>query len=77
MNIIEIWKPKYSTLEFLVATHKVIDGYNYIRITQDPAYARKTYRALGEDIRKCKTQSNGKGTVYLCPIHMFEVEWDR
>ena len=73
MQPIEIWKPKYSTQEILIATHRVTDGDNFIKITQDKNYENKLLKLAGEEIRKYPRQRNGKGEVFCVPISRFVV----
>jgi hypothetical protein len=73
MNIIEVWKPKYSTGEILVATHKVIKGDNYVRVTQDPTYKGKLLKINLQTRFDYPVKPNGKGQVYCIPISKFEI----
>ena len=73
MKAIEVWKPKYSTREVFVATHKIKSGWNYIEITQDSAYEGKLLKIDGEEARKWPTKENGRGMVYMIPLGRFEI----
>lgn len=63
--MIEIWAPKYSTNEVLIATHKVQEGINKIVFTKANHLKGKVYEIDSETIRKGKKQPNGKGYVYV------------
>lgn len=67
MNI-EIWSPKYSTNEVLIATHRVKDGDNKIVFTKAKELIGNVYSIDGAKIRSFKTQKNGKATVHCVPM---------
>lgn len=72
MNTIEIWAPKFSTQQILIAPYHVQPGLNRIVFT-------KTWRdkVLLMDAAKIKSypmQSNGSIGVYAIPIKDFEIE---
>ena len=72
-NIIEVWKPKYSTREVLVATHRIVTGDNYVKITKDSAYKNTLLKFNSEMSKKYPTQKNGRGTVVVIPLRDFEI----
>lgn len=71
--IIEIWNPKYSTREVLVATKKIKDWVNIIEITKDKDYAWKQLKIHSDVARKCRIQSNWTIPVYCIPLSSFEI----
>lgn len=68
MTRIEIWAPKWSTNEVLVACHKV-GVNNEIVFTKAPSMAG-VYKIKGADAEKCKKVSNGKLVCYAIPLDM-------
>ena len=64
--IADILEPKYSTDEVLISTSKVTEyTENYlIKFVNCNKYP-DWYWFSGAHIRKCKTQPNGRGTVYV------------
>lgn len=66
--MIEIWAPKYSTNEVLIATHAVRDGDNLLYFSKAPHLRGKIYKVDGALVRKCKKQKNGRGQVYCVPF---------
>lgn len=67
--VIDIWEPKYSTREVLIATHKVMER-NRIKIMKG-AYAGE-YFISGVVASAYPVQSNGKINVYAVPLSQLE-----
>lgn len=67
---IEIWQPKWSTHEVLIARHKV-RTHNRIEFTKAPTYPGAYYLA-GETIRRYPLTTNGKIDVYAVPLNELE-----
>lgn len=66
--ITEIKSPKWSTDEILIATDRVSDRIEHYIIQFEDMSPRKKYGwfyMAGKDIRKAKTQANGRGMVYV------------
>ena len=63
--VIEVWEPKYSTNEVLVAVYKVKDK-NKIKITKG-AY-KGTYEMSGIAARSYPVISNGRIPCFALPI---------
>lgn len=72
-NILEIFRPKYSTREILVSPRKVKDGENYVRITKDKNYKNKLLKFNSEIMDNYPCQPNGRGEVVCIPISEFEI----
>lgn len=73
---INIWNPRYSTNDILVAERKIFHWPNYVRITKDPAYSWKLLMIKWEDTTKYKRQQNWQIKVVCIPISAFEVVAD-
>lgn len=71
MQNIEIWAPKYSTREVLIARHKV-GTHNRLTFTKASAYP-DVYYLSGETIKKCPITTNGKIDCYAVPLGELEV----
>lgn len=69
--ILDIWEPKYSTMEVLLATRKIGER-NRVNI-QKGAY-KGQYFVSGDIVRSCPIQSNGKISVYAVPLSQLERE---
>ena len=65
MNHIEIWEPRYSRKDVLIAPSKVKNGWN--RITFTKAKMNDLY-LTGEEIRSYPLESNGKIACYAVPL---------
>lgn len=70
--MIEIWQPRYKDDTCLIACYKVTDGMNLIRFTKAKHLLGKIFQCSSEEIRKCKTQSNGRIDVYVVPMKLLE-----
>lgn len=66
MNKIEIWEPRYSTREVLVAAHKV-GLHNLIVFTKAKSLPGEWY-VSGQDVKKYPLTDNGKIPVYTVPL---------
>ena len=67
----DIKSPKWSTDEILISTKKVTDRVEHylIRFTdKSPREKFGWFYMAGKDIRKCKTQINGRGVCYAVPM---------
>ena len=67
-EVIEIWQPRYKDKKVLIATHKVANGKNYLTFTKDNRLKGIIFEFDGDEVRKCPTQANGRGTVYIYPF---------
>ena len=67
--IADIYEPKYSTDEVLISTSKVSEYTEHylVKFVKCTKYPDWMYFS-GKDIRKCKTQPNGRGVVYCVPM---------
>lgn len=72
----EIWTPKYSTREVLVAENKLFHWPNYIRITKDSTYKWKLLKINGQDTTHYKRQRNWQIMVVCIPLSAFEIVAD-
>jgi hypothetical protein len=66
--ISDIKSPKWSTDEILIGTHKVTDNIEHYIIQFEDESPRNKYNwfyMAGKDIRRSKTQPNGRGEVYV------------
>lgn len=70
-DIIEIWQPRYHDNVVLIAKRKVRTGWNYIKFTKDP-HLKATYRIMGEAVRKCPLETNGRIPCYAVPMEALE-----
>lgn len=69
--ISDIKSPKWSTDEVLISKRKVTDKVeHYLLRFSDKSPKEKFgwFYLAGKDIRKCKTQINGAGEVYVVPM---------
>ncbi len=67
----DIKDPKWSTDEILISVHKISPNIeHYIISFSNPSPQKKYgwFYMAGKDIRKCRTQANGRGTVYAVPM---------
>lgn len=71
-NTIEIWSPKYSTDEVLIAVKKVKDK-NRIIFTQAKHLAGRVYLVSGQVIKKYPIQTNGTIPCYAVPMNKLEL----
>lgn len=70
MNVIEIWSPKFSTMEVLIKPFNVKDGMNKIIFTK--TWRDKVLLMEGEKIRSYPRISHGKSSVYAIPVADFK-----
>ena len=64
----DIKSPKWSTDEILISTDKVSDRIEHYIISfsdQNPRDKYGWFYLAGKDIRRAKTQPNGRGQVYV------------
>jgi len=74
VRIDDIWEPKYSTDQVLIATHKIPEHTENVLLkfhhpqkgdcTKYPDW----YWFSAKKIRKCTIQDNGRGKVYCVPM---------
>ena len=72
MNTIEIWAPRFSTQDVLIAPYHVQPGVNRIIFTK--TWKDKVLLMTGEQIKSYPMQSNGKIGCYAVPVKDFEAE---
>ncbi len=62
----DIWSPRYSTGDVLINVNKIMPNVEHylIKFSKAPSYPDWLYFS-GKEIRKCKTQKNGSGSVYV------------
>lgn len=70
---IDIWAPRYSRKDVLVAERKIFNWPNYIRITRDQSYKGKLLVIHGEEASKYPRQQNGGINVICIPLTEFEM----
>lgn len=66
--MIEIWSPRYHDNVVLIAKYKVCNGQNMIRFTRAKHLLGKTFRVSGDEIRRCKVETNGRIPCYAVPM---------
>lgn len=66
--MIEIWNPKYSTDEVLIAKYKVSPGINRIKFTKAKALKGMIFEIEGSEIMKYPVKPNGKIPCYFVPM---------
>lgn len=67
----DIQSPKWSTDEILINKRKISNKVEHYLIRfsdKSPKDKYGWFYLAGKDIRKCKTQPNGKGEVYVVPM---------
>jgi len=67
----EIWAPRYSTKDVLLAKYKV-GNHNKIVFTRAPSMGTEPYYISGETAKLCKTESNGKIDCLVIPLSKLE-----
>lgn len=72
MNMIEIWEPRFSRKDVLVAKYKVKDGANKIVFTR--AWKDKILYMDGAKMRTYPVETNGVIECYAIPVKDFEQE---
>lgn len=72
MNVIEIWSPKFSTMEVLIKPFNVKDGMNKIIFTK--TWRDKVLLMEGEKIRSYPMIGHGATGVYAVPVADFQTE---
>lgn len=70
--MIEIWTPRYHDNVVLIATYKVKNGENRIQFTKANHLKGMTFKAMGEDIRNCPIDTNGRIECFAVPMSMLE-----
>ena len=66
--MIEIWSPKYSTNEVLIAKYKICAGSNFIKFTKAKHLKGMIFELKGADAAKCPKQKNGEIICYRVPM---------
>lgn len=74
-NVIEIWSPKFSTMEVLIKPFNVKDGMNKIIFTK--TWRDKVLLMEGDKLRTYPMISHGKTSVYVVPVKDFDQEATR
>lgn len=70
--MIDIWTPRYHDNVVLIATYRVKSGENQIQFTKANHLKGMIFKAMGEDIRKCPIDTNGRIECYAVPMSMLE-----
>lgn len=71
----DVKSPKWSTNQILINVNKVTDGTDdYLIIFSDESPKKKYgwFYLSGKDIRRSKTQQNGRGMVYAVDLNKRE-----
>lgn len=72
VNTIEIWSPKFSTDEVLIAVKRV-KKHNRIIFTKTKHLAGRVYYISGQVAREYPIQSNGSISCYCIPMNKLEL----
>lgn len=70
--MIEIWTPRYHDKVVLIAKYKVCSGSNTIKFTKAKHLLGHLFQISGDEIRKCKLETNGSIPCYAVPMDRLE-----
>lgn len=72
-RVFEVWQPKWSTKEVLLNVNKYSDNIEHylVKFTKTPSM-EGWYYVDRKTLKKCKTQKNGNGEMFILPLSKLE-----